>query len=79
MARANVRFFLNDEVVNETTIETIGETFSESSIDIWTSFFKNNLLTLDALRVRNWDVIEFNVDGVVYTRPFKSEGENNEG
>jgi hypothetical protein len=75
MARANVKLYLNGTVVAESAINTVDPEgnavdVSDALLDSWAEQFRSSKLTLASLKVDQWDVIEFDVDGTIHTRNF---------
>lgn len=70
MARGSVKIFKESNLVAETNIETPNIPISDELVDKWTDMFRQKGLSLKSLNVEDWDTIEFNVDGTVYTRTY---------
>lgn len=68
MAKAKIRLFKDDVLLAETDIETKGIPLNDSVIDMWTDILRTNKLTLGSLNALDWNNVEFDVDGVIYTR-----------
>lgn len=72
MAKANVKLYFEGNLLTQTTVKSnLPKVFEESLIDKWTDMFRVNSITLKSLKVNKWDVIEFEVDGVIYTRNYE--------
>jgi hypothetical protein len=70
MARASVKIFKENNLIAETNVETRDTVISETLVDNWTDMFREKGLALKSLNAEDWDTIEFNCDGTVYTRNF---------
>jgi hypothetical protein len=70
MAKASVKIFKENNLIAETNIETRDVDISERLVDNWADMFRENGLALKSLNAEDWDTIEFNCDGVIYTRTF---------
>jgi hypothetical protein len=70
MAKASVKIFKESNLIAETNIETPNIPISDELVDKWTDMFREKGLALKSLNAEDWDTIEFNVDGTVYTRTY---------
>lgn len=68
MAKASVKIFKESNLIAETHIETPNINISEELVDNWADMFRGAGLTLKSLNAEDWDNIQFNCDGTVYTR-----------
>jgi hypothetical protein len=75
MAQARVTLYLNGQAIAEsgaTTTDPDGDIIevTDQLLDKWADQFRTSRLTLAALNVDSWDVIEFDVNGTIYTRNY---------
>lgn len=73
MAKANVKLYFQGNLLTQTTVTSnLPKEFDESLIDRWANIFRQkNNLTLKSLKVNKWDIIEFEVNGIIYTRNYE--------
>ncbi len=68
-----IKFYLEGNVIKETDSTIIG--FDNSSLDLLIDMITSNYrnpdnMTIQALKIQKWDMVEFDVDGTVYTRNY---------
>lgn len=71
MAKALVNLFKENNLIAQTIplyVETPDVNISESLVDDWADAFRGPRLKLKSLNAEDWDTIEFNCEGTVYTR-----------